>query len=236
MRHRILALALVALTLRAQPARTFVYMKAEPAAIAELLPTPPAPQSRQTLAELDELHGIQEGRSPQEVALAKQDDSEVDVFAYRGVIGPGFTKEALPTLASFWKNLQNDSALILTASKTLFHRPRPYHADTSLRPVCRTSEDRANFSYPSGHATNGYLWGFVLALMVPEKREAIFARADEFARNRLVCGVHYPTDLSAGKQAASLMMGNLLADPRFRRDLEAARAELRGMLKLPARP
>ena len=35
----------------------------------------------------------------------------------------------------------------------------------------------------------------VLAMMLPEKRDAILARADDYAYSRLICGVHYPTDL-----------------------------------------
>jgi hypothetical protein len=36
--------------------------------------------------------------------------------------------------------------------------------------------------------------GLVLTLIVPEKRDAILARADDDAHNRLICGVHYHQD------------------------------------------
>jgi len=57
-------------------------------------------------------------------------------------------------------------------------------------------------SYPSGHATIGYLKALALIEMVPEKREDIFARAEDYAHNRMVCGVHYRSDVEASKLVA----------------------------------
>ncbi len=46
-------------------------------------------------------------------------------------------------------------------------------------------------SYPSGHATSAYATAILLAAMVPEKATAIFERADRYAENRVIAGVHY---------------------------------------------
>jgi acid phosphatase (class A) len=69
--------------------------------------------------------------------------------------------------------------------------------------------------------------------MVPEKRTEILVRADEYARNREVCGVHYPSDVHTSREVAYAMFGYMLATPKFQRDLAAAREELRAKLDLP---
>jgi acid phosphatase (class A) len=73
----------------------------------------------------------------------------------------------------------------------------------------------------------------VLIEMVPEKRDAILARADEYARNRLVCGVHYPSDIQASKLVAYSIHSVMDTNPQFQKELAAARVELRQALGLP---
>ena len=77
---------------------------------------------------------------------------------------------------------------------------------------------------------------FVLADMVPEKRAEIVARAGEFADNRVVAGVHYPSDVDAGRISGSVLAAFLFASPEFRAEEQVATAELRSALKLPALP
>jgi acid phosphatase (class A) len=87
-------------------------------------------------------------------------------------------------------------------------------------------------SYPSGHALTGYLEGLTLAEMVPEKRDEILVRADDYAHNRLVCGVHHASDVEASRRVAYVVFGYMLATPRFQSDLAAAKAETRAKLGL----
>jgi acid phosphatase (class A) len=92
----------------------------------------------------------------------------------------------------------------------------------------------ANNSYPSGHTLSGYLLAFTLAEMLPEKKQEILDRADDYAHNRLICGVHYPSDLVASKRAAYVVFGSMMANPNFLHDMQAARAELRSQPGLVA--
>ena len=72
-------------------------------------------------------------------------------------------------------------------------------------------------SYPSGHTIFGYLEAFTLAQIVPEKQKEILERADDYAHNRMVCGVHYPTDLASGHEAAYAVFGALMESARSSR-------------------
>ena len=70
---------------------------------------------------------------------------------------------------------------------------------------------RMTWHYPSGHANAGYTIAIVLAQMVPEKRAEIFARAQAFALNRVIGGVHFRSDIEAGR-----LSGTLIAAAMFR--------------------
>jgi acid phosphatase (class A) len=80
---------------------------------------------------------------------------------------------------------------------------------------------------------SGYLLAFTMAQIVPEKREEILRRADEYAHDRVVCGVHYPSDTEASRKLAYTIFGCMMGNPRFQRDLLAARLETRRHLGLP---
>ena len=82
------------------------------------------------------------------------------------------------------------------------------------------------------HTILGYLEAFTLAQIVPEKRNQILERADEYAHNREVCGVHYPTDVASGREAAYAVFGAMMISKEFQQDLAAARAETRKVLGL----
>jgi acid phosphatase (class A) len=198
-----------------------------------LLPDPPASDSSIGKAELAELHKIEATRTSQQVAAARADENEEDIFAYKTVFGAGFDPQSLPLTTELSTHVKNEQSVAGSSLKAIFARPRPYQSDKTLHPVCAVTE--APNSYPSGHALTGYLEALTLAEMAPEKREQILLRADDYAHNRLVCGVHYPSDLEAGRRVAYVVFGYMMATPKFQHDLAAARVELRAKLGLPAR-
>jgi acid phosphatase (class A) len=176
------------------------------------------------------LHHIEQTRTSEHVTKAKEDDDEEDMFVFKTVFGLRFTAEALPVTASLGVHVQNEQSVLGNQLKRYYQRPRPYQTDTTLQPVCglKTEHD----SYPSGHSLTGYLEAFTLANIVPQRRTEILARADDYAHNRLVCGVHYPSDIEASRWIACSVFGYMLATPRFQRDLAAARGEIRAKLDL----
>lgn len=191
---------------------------------------PPAQNSSITQSELRDLHTIESSRSSSEVAAAQADDAEEDIFVYHTIFGASFTAANLPVLASLSADVHNEEGVASVPLKATFSRPRPYQADKTLHPVCKLTQ--APNSYPSGHTLSGYLEGFTLAELIPSRKDEILARTDDYAHNRLVCGVHYASDLAASRQLAAIMFGSLIATPEFRMRLDAAREELRA--KLPA--
>jgi acid phosphatase (class A) len=197
---------------------------------ALLLPAPPAADSAETKAELAELHRIEQSGTPEQVAQANADAAEEDMFAFKTVFGPHFNPAELPLTAALGEHVKDEQSVVGGQLKRAFQRARPYQTDPNLHPVCPIKA--AHDSYPSGHALTGYLEAFTLIEIVPERRTEILQRADEFAHNRLVCGVHYPTDIEASRRVAYAVFGYMLATPRFQHDLADAREEMRQKLRV----
>jgi acid phosphatase (class A) len=201
--------------------------------VVSLLPPPPAVGSPAYAADLAELHRIESSRTPEQTAKAKADEDEEDMFVYKTVLGPAFRADALPITAALGEHVKNEQGVVGSQLKATFASPRPYQSDPTLHPVCEKTT--VPNSYPSGHGLTGYLEAFTLIQLVPEKREAILARADDYASQRMVCGVHFRGDIEASRKTAYVVFGYMMATPRFQHDLDAARAELRPALGLSSR-
>jgi acid phosphatase (class A) len=220
---------LVALLGYATQAASTYYIDPSQVDLVHILAPPPTPESDEGKADLAAVLAAQSSRTDSEVRSA-QADAEQSVFRFADVLGPEFRPENLPFTTIFFKNVRSDDDQAVAMAKSFFDRPRPFVADPAVRPVV---EQPANASYPSGHSTFAYVNAILLADMVPEKTAAIFKRAAIFARNRVVAGVHYPTDIEAGRIAGSVIDNVFLHDPRFLADFAKARAEVRQALGLP---
>ncbi len=209
-----------------------VFLAPEMTDVSSILTPPPALESRRMAKDLAELFVIQRTRTPQEIQHAKDDDAHEDIFAFHTVLGDKFNPESLPATEAFWKDLSNDLGIVVTAAKRHFQQPRPYDVDGNIKPVCKGTPGGPRNSYPSGHATTGYLSAMILSMIVPEKQQELIARADDYGHSRMVCGVHYAADLRASKDAAEMIIGGMMGNPRFQKELAAAKAEIRSALGL----
>jgi len=99
----------------------------------------------------------------------------------------------------------------------------------SFQPVCSpggTRRVKKNAAYPSGHAAVGWAWALILSEISPEQTDAILARGRSFGQSRVVCNLHWQSDVTEGRVIGAAMVARLHADPVFRDALEAARAEV----------
>ena len=190
------------------------------------LPAPPADHTPRADAELAEVKAIMAGSSPERVAQAKA-DSQDESAGFFGDTVPGLDLSHLPVTKKLFDDLRSDEDLEAKLFKTWFARKRPYQVDTTIVTCDPADNTTKPSSYPSGHATMGYSMAVVLADLVPEKGGDVMARAQLYAENRLVCGVHYRADIVAGQVLGTLIGEELLRSPALQTELEAARAELK---------
>jgi acid phosphatase (class A) len=199
---------------------------------ARLLAPPPTDASDVTRAELDAMLLIQERRSPVQVTLTKM-DNEAKLDRFSDALGSAERLKNVPLLEALLGKVHADSSEIIEKSKDAFNRPRPHKLEPRLKPSLELPTSSA---YPSGHATWGYTTALVLADMVPERRLFLMERADDFARNRVIAGVHYPSDVEAGRLLATVIVAFVFNSPQFATERAAAAKELRTVLGLPATP
>ncbi|KAB7895188.1 phosphatase PAP2 family protein [Rouxiella sp. S1S-2] len=202
------------------------FITAKDVDLSQYLPAPPADDSDQTKAEIAELLTIQAKRTPEQEKAAIADAQE-NVWRFADVMGPGFDAAKLPKLAAFFDRVVATEDVVDDHAKKYFHRSRPYMVSDELHPLLKKS---TSGSWPSGHSTIGYLMATVLGDMVPEKRNALFTRAADYAENRLVAGFHYRSDTVMSRTGAALMAQKMFEQPEFTREYDAAKAELQAQM------
>ncbi len=223
-----LGLALLSIAIGTAVAEHNYYISASSVDLPHLLAPPPTLDSAAGKADLQAVMEAQRSWTPAMIAAARADE-QLSVFRFADVIGPAFKPENLPFAAAFFERVFSDQAKVVGAAKVYFHRPRPFVVGAGIKPLERLSP---NSSYPSGHATFAYVDAIILANVLPEKAAAIFARADAYAHNRVLEGVHYPTDLEAGRISGAVIDNVFLHNAHFMADYERARVEIRHALGL----
>ncbi len=198
----------------------------------KLLPPPPTNASDVTRAELDAMLLIQERRSPIQVTLVKMDnDAKLDRFS--DALGSAERLKNVPLLEALMRKVYSDMSPVIEKAMDAFNRPRGVTLEPRMKPALELPMSSA---YPSGHAIWGYVTALVLADMVPERRLHLMERADEFGRNRVIGGVHYPSDVESGRLLATVIVAFVFNSPEFATERTAAAKELRAALGLPATP
>jgi acid phosphatase (class A) len=194
---------------------------------------PPPSDSPLTRAELDDLLRLQSVRTPAQVDAARA-DRRTRIERFYGSLGlDPENPPALPHVEDLAQALEDDVRIAVRSAKEHFRRLRPYEIEPRLEPCI--GDVAADLSFPSGHAAFAYAMAGMLSDLVPERRAALEARADEFARQRLVCGVHFPSDLAAGRKAAAWVLDAARSKPEYSSEAAKASVELRAALRLPPR-
>lgn len=188
------------------------------------LPPPPAAGSPLEQSEFAELRDIAAKSTSEDLAAATHDAKDETADIFNDAIG--FDLATMPKTFGLLTLVGEEEEDDTRNAKDYFHRDRPYAVDPSLKTCTPVKPGKAANSYPSGHATRAFAMGVVLASLLPAKSQAILARASQYAEHRLVCGVHFRSDIAAGQQFGTVLALKLMDNPRFARQMKAARAEL----------
>lgn len=203
--------------------------KALPNSLA-LLPPPPAEGS--TAFSLDEeiYRKTLPLRGTPPWALAAEDANLMFPHAagtFSCALNAPITEEDTPHLYLLLRRTLTDAGLSTYTAKNHYHRPRPFAV--LKEGSCTPDQEKhliTDGSYPSGHAAIGWAWALILCEIDPEHTDAILARGLAFGQNRVICGVHWQSDVIEGRLIGAGTVARLHADPTFVADLGAAKAEL----------
>ncbi|MBH9551636.1 phosphatase PAP2 family protein [Inhella gelatinilytica] len=193
------------------------------------LPPAPAPDSP---ADRDDVNAV---LARQKGDAARRESAELDAKwlydRFAPVLGVDIRRDKLPALVHLLNRSVRESTTPTFAAKKTHARLRP-HQRLALDHVCGLSgasqpdpDATQRTSYPSGHATFGWVTALVLARVVPERAPALLQRGAEYADSRVVCGLHFPSDVEAARQLATAVVTRLDLHPEFQQDLQRARAE-----------
>ena len=107
------------------------------------------------------------------------------------------------------KYLKESSKYIMEL-KYKFQRPRP-HQIAEFYGIDLNGMDLDSMktpSYPSGHATQGYLLGMIYSERYPEHRKEFMKLGEDIAESRIIGKAHFPSDKKAGIDLAEKLFEN----------------------------
>ena len=172
-------------------------------AFAYTLPAPPAKDSAAEKRDYRMLHDFQESRTPEQCeAAGRQSIPTVETFfgPQTGVL----TEVEIQSISVAAGEILKKVFAVCDPFKDEYHRPRPYNVDLNIEPcVSRPGGSRA---YPSSHAAAGIVLADYLAKKFPAKRDAILREGRQIGLNRILGGVHHPSDVEAGQELGREMI------------------------------
>lgn len=137
-----------------------------------------------------------------------------------------------PALYRLLQKAMIDVGLSTYKAKNHYQRMRPFVAHGQS--TCYPKDDamlRTDGSYPSGHSAIGWGWALTLTEVQPDRANEILQRGRDFGQSRVICQAHWQSDVDAGRVIAAATVAGLHADPAFRADVEAAKAEIANAVK-----
>jgi acid phosphatase (class A) len=209
-------------------AKGYLDPKALPNSLA-LLPGPPAAGSAAQAAD-DAAFKESLAASPERFAQATADADlrwPQTIAGFEVILGRSVSGPATPHTAMLIRRVIADAGLSTYAAKTHYNRTRPFVANSvaSCTPADEASL-KTDGSYPSGHAAIGWMLGLLFTDLAPDKTDPLLKRGYDFAESRVICRVHWQSDVAAGRLMASAVYARLQSDPVFKAQRDLARAEL----------
>ena len=195
-----------------------------------LLPPPPALGSAGLTLDLEVARAALSMRNSARWTLAAMDADLTFPNAagsFSCALGAPVSEQDTPHLYQMLRRVLADASYATSAAKAKYQRSRPFMLDG--QPVCTPNIDKAirtEPSYPSAHTSVGWAWALVLAEASPNQSDAILARGLAFGQSRLVCNLHWESDIIEGRTIGAATVARLHAEPAFLADLAAAKDEL----------
>jgi acid phosphatase (class A) len=188
--------------------------------VVALLADPPQSGSAENELEYEALKRVGDLAPARDMEWAAK-EVDMTVFVFSDPLGDWFTPESCNIAGRFFKDAALDAKFFNDRAKQHFRRPRP-----ATRPGFTPASYESSGSYPSGHSTRATVWAELLAEMYPEQREKLLARGREIGYHRMIEGVHFPTDIYAGRIVGHAVVQRLLDNVTFRAEMDQAKAEM----------
>jgi acid phosphatase (class A) len=137
------------------------------------------------------------------------------------------SEQETPHLYMLLRRTFTDAIIATLKAKNHYRRTRPFAINKA--PTCtpeKESELTRDGSYPSGHSAIGWTWALLLSELAPEQGDAILVRGRAFGESRLICNVHWHSDVAEGRIMGAAVVSRLHANRDFLEEMKAAKAEI----------
>lgn len=201
----------------------------------------PANSSDQVRKELDYLLDLQDKRTPEQVTRVEflgnigywpsvnmvpshqsyEQNLKDLFFEGRELMGEEINAKNFPKISKLLQGVMQDMRIMEFTIKYKQLRARPYHLESSLKPLARIGSP----SFASGHTLWAFIQAFTWSEIIPEKQNDFIALAEEIRRSREILGIHYPSDNEASRQVAYKMIQSYFRKEAFLKDYKEAVAE-----------
>ncbi|MNS76343.1 Major phosphate-irrepressible acid phosphatase precursor [compost metagenome] len=195
---------------------------ADVASVIANFPPPPVEGSEIDIADIAKVREYQTTRTEEDCKRTRHEQYLDIQSTFAEPYGP-LTKEEASKLSPLYSKIFVLTDEYVIGIKELHKRPRPFVRDEKIV-LCVPSHPST--SYPSGHATISRTAANIFATLLPAKAAALKARADQMAEDRVLGGVHHPSDIEAGKTLADIVSEELLKQQVLRIPLENAKKSL----------
>ncbi|MBQ7856241.1 MAG: phosphatase PAP2 family protein [Alistipes sp.] len=140
--------------------------------------------------------------------------------------GMTLSKEETPQIYRLLRDAVTNCVKTAIEPKMRYNRLRPfrYYNEDSLTPF-QQEHLHDNGSYPSGHTLRGWCVALLLLEVNPAAQNELLKMGYMMGDSRLICGVHWQSDVTASRLQASAAYARLHTDPRFCKQMKRAQRE-----------
>jgi acid phosphatase (class A) len=179
-----------------------------PAQIDKVIGPFPKPGSAAEAQDFKTILSIQAKRTAADCKFAKQDMDSSLTTLFGGRFGI-LSNYEIERMEAFLAKAYLNAGVNMYLAKKMYQRPRPYDANPKVKP-CIDLE--TSFAYPSGHSLIARVYARILSEVYPERAEKLLARATQFSMNRVIGGVHHPSDIKAANLLGDYLAKEMMKD------------------------
>lgn len=207
--------------------------------LSEFLPPPPEPGSGDFQRDVDAYQSGMRQRFGKRWEQAAADASCRTADLFLTAFGIRISREEAPATRKLLRSANRYIEKSIGEAKKHYDRTRPFEYYGDFGATCAPNDEKdliGSSSYPSSHAARGWGLALILAEVSPERQGEILKRGYEFGQSRVICGVHWQSDVDASRLAASACVIQLHNNPGFLKNLEEAKKEIESIRRSRSAP
>lgn len=191
----------------------------------------PALDSNESLQEVGILAWLQRTRTAADVARAQAESTPSLGCFYRILPARSLGIGDFPKTEAVLAAARAELLPVVRGLQGQFARPRPYVVYPNLEPSLPKT---FTFCYPSSHAALGEVYGKIIAQLAPADKDVINEQGQLLGNDRVMGGVHWPSDVEAGQRLGRAFATWWIDQPANRKLIqEACAAEWHGAVAVP---